>query len=230
MMVHNMNLRETTENKVLSLQAQSALIAHGISSTHIPNFIKDEEHSYPSYLAQAFELSEAWLKGESTYVTEPLFLSSTDPSQFEKLTDVLSYYKQQNWKPSCILVKPFQQSPQEGSVIVLIELLKQSKIGILFKTYRQINVETWEAVGYLCEEAGLYYCGIDCNTERFNRLKEHQMMPTEVFKDAKNLWFPKLTDIKETALLSELSARIRYTHSFPYLHNPITQLSSKMNR
>lgn len=228
MIVPSMDLREIIESNPLSPRVLKALAAHGIPSLHISNFIKGEEFSYHSYLAEAFELSKSWLLGESDSVTEPLYLQATDPTQFEKLTDVLSYYKQHQWKPSCILVKPFQVIPQTGSVILLIELLKQSKMGIRFKTYRQINIENWEAVGYLCEEADLYYCGIDCDAGQFNRLRSHQIMPSEVFKDAKNLWFPKLNHISDTALLSELSARIRYPHSFPYLHNPILQLSRKI--
>lgn len=193
----------------LNERCKEVLRIHGVLESDYEWFLKPAPES-KAYLAQCFELSSAWLNGNTETVTEP----TPRPHSIETFYKYVLHCKQMGLKPKIIFVKSEAEKSYPASVSILIELSKISPVRLAFTAYKQWDVEVWEEVLTLCQYASLPYLGLNITNIEYNRLKRHRMMPIEVLKKPLGLWFPQSCESTKKLYFSDkiidFSEHIRY--------------------
>lgn len=195
---------------------RTLLLDHSIHTLDVELFLKTDPSTFSldAYLANCFEVSDNWLQGVSEQVTEDI----SNQGSLNAFFDCLVQAKRSGFKPKIVLIKPEGNNTSEKNVMVLIELLKITKTGIAFTTYKQWGIDVWEEAVALCQASGIYYRGLTVDRSHYQSLCKRTLLPILAVKAAIQLWFP---DVKQESIKtkSELSDTLRYIGVQPTILN-----------
>jgi hypothetical protein len=172
---------------------QEVLRAHGILEAQSPLFLQSLALSLnnPSSLAfleafaSIFEISSIWLNGLTEEVTDRIYVQNAQHALIEFLVNA----KRAGWEPKMLFIGEMNTSA-EDNIILLIGLLKITKAGLSFTTYKHWGSRVWKEGLILSQKVGLYYQGIRLEASIFQALANHQVIPASALKNPEGVWFP----------------------------------------
>jgi len=211
----------------LNDRAREALCSHGITESLIFLFLRSclNKEQVIHYLASAFELSTHWLSELSEEVYE-VISKDTEAHALEHLLEYLIQCKKNGWKPKLIFVKSCEivEHFHSAKALLFVALSKITKTGIAFTAYKAWGLCYDEPIVALSQETGLFYQGVTVEPADFENLNSRRLLPSTVFKKAKDLWFPNSEQAKElyhfTVKIKDLLEVLKVTAIQPtHLHS-----------